>query len=98
MRHSSTSHGDHCYCGRPARWHITYGSGCGNVCGIHRRVIERRKAGVTSTPLHPPCASCGGLCDWVDTFWVCRRCGDEWDADHGPEYAIHDGPREEVQP
>lgn len=37
------NHDDVCYCGRPAKWHIVFGTGCGNVCGIHRRVIERRK-------------------------------------------------------
>ena len=44
-------HGVTCYCGRPARWHVMYGSGCGHVCGIHRRVIERRRAGTTARPL-----------------------------------------------
>jgi hypothetical protein len=32
------------------------------------------------------CPSCGGLCHFHDTAWVCDRCGDEWDADHGREF------------
>lgn len=36
-------HGDHCYCGRKARWHVSYGSGCGNVCGTHKNAILRIK-------------------------------------------------------
>jgi hypothetical protein len=36
-------HGPTCYCGRPATRHIYYGTGCGNVCGIHARKILRRK-------------------------------------------------------
>ncbi len=41
-------HGDKCYCGRPAKWHINYGSGCGHVCGIHKNVIGRlRGMGLT---------------------------------------------------
>ena len=44
-------HGANCFCGRPARWHVSYGSGCGNVCGIHKRSCERVKRVVTATPL-----------------------------------------------
>jgi hypothetical protein len=36
-------HGERCYCGKPATRHVYYGTGCGNVCGIHARVILRRK-------------------------------------------------------
>jgi len=38
----------------------------------------------------PRCRVCGSVCDWVDTHFVCirRSCGSEWDADHGPEYAV----------
>lgn len=36
-------HGDRCYCGRPATRHIYYGTGCGNVCGIHARTILKGK-------------------------------------------------------
>lgn len=36
-------HGATCYCGRPATRHVYYGTGCGNVCGIHARAILRRK-------------------------------------------------------
>jgi hypothetical protein len=36
-------HGDTCYCGRPATRHVYYGTGCGNVCGIHARKILRIK-------------------------------------------------------
>jgi len=36
-------HGGRCYCGRPATRHVYYGTGCGNVCGIHARTILRRK-------------------------------------------------------
>lgn len=41
--HGTDSHKDTCYCGRKAVKHVSYGSGCGNVCGIHARVIARRK-------------------------------------------------------
>lgn len=43
MRHRPDDHTDRCYCGRRATVHVAYGSGCGNVCGIHANVIERRK-------------------------------------------------------
>lgn len=36
----------------------------------------------------PTCAACGGDCRNADDgWWICTKCGDEWDADHGPEYA-----------
>lgn len=40
------------------------------------------------------CSSCGGTCLWVDDSWVCKRCGDEWSPEHGPEYAIPGTPPE----
>jgi hypothetical protein len=37
------AHGARCFCGRRARWHVEAGvQGCGNFCGIHARVIQRR--------------------------------------------------------
>jgi DNA-directed RNA polymerase subunit RPC12/RpoP len=27
------------------------------------------------------CPRCGGGTSWIDTFWVCLACGDEWDHD-----------------
>ena len=29
-------------------------------------------------PAGPPCVTCGGPSRWVDTFWVCLVCGDEF--------------------
>jgi hypothetical protein len=40
-----TGHPSDCYCGRRARWHVMYGSGCGNVCGTHMRSILAAKGG-----------------------------------------------------
>jgi len=55
VRHASSTERGHtgrCYCGRPARWHVMYGSGCGNVCGEHKRRITRAKNGhVTAVSL-----------------------------------------------
>lgn len=48
-------------------------------CPNHTPTPAPKSAAVT-------CASCGGPCYWHDTEWVCERCGDEWNADHGPEY------------
>jgi hypothetical protein len=45
------THGAICHCGRPAKWHIMYGSGCGHVCGVHKRSIERIKGRCTVRPL-----------------------------------------------
>jgi hypothetical protein len=36
-------HGDRCHCGRPATRHVYFGTGCGNVCGIHARGVLRIK-------------------------------------------------------
>jgi hypothetical protein len=33
------------------------------------------------------CGSCGGVCHFEATHWVCDDCGDEWDADFDPKYA-----------
>lgn len=38
-------HGDRCHCGRPAKYHINYASGCGHVCGIHKQTILRKRPG-----------------------------------------------------
>ena len=43
MYHSPDQHKATCYCGRLAKKHIAYGTGCGNVCGIHARKIARIK-------------------------------------------------------
>ena len=40
---SPEGHTDTCFCLRPARRHISYGSGCGNVCGRHANGARRRK-------------------------------------------------------
>jgi len=48
IRHAGSTergHGDRCHCGRPAIWHVMYGSGCGHVCGEHKRRIARAKHG-----------------------------------------------------
>lgn len=37
------------------------------------------------------CSSCGGVCHWHDTDWVCRDCGDEWSEDFAPKYAAPGG-------
>jgi hypothetical protein len=35
----------------------------------------------------PTCNTCGGDCqDGADAWWVCTVCGDEWNADHDPQY------------
>lgn len=31
-----------CHCGRKATKHVTWLWGCGNVCGIHARSIQRK--------------------------------------------------------
>lgn len=52
--HRPEDHRATCYCGRPARHHVSYGSGCGNVCGIHMQVCRRRKGPlcvVTGAPI-----------------------------------------------
>jgi hypothetical protein len=54
--HGPDGHKTRCYCGRKATRHVSYGSGCGNVCGIHARVIARRKRGMfhdDGPPLEP---------------------------------------------
>lgn len=51
FRHRPEDHTGKCHCGRTATVHVSYGSGCGNVCGIHLRVIERRKGSVTRGPV-----------------------------------------------
>lgn len=42
----------------------------------------------------PKCAACGARCQNAGDgeHWVCTRksCGSEWNADHGPEYAMDD--------
>jgi hypothetical protein len=45
------SHGGRCHCGRWARWHVMYGSGCGHVCGYHKRRLAAIHRGMTATPL-----------------------------------------------
>ncbi len=35
-------------CGNKAKYHINYGTGCANVCGIHKNKMERRRAKVTT--------------------------------------------------
>ena len=48
IKHVSSTergHGDRCHCGRPAIWHVSYGSGCGHVCGEHKRRVTRAKNG-----------------------------------------------------
>jgi hypothetical protein len=35
----------------------------------------------------PPCVTCGGPSHWVDTFWVCLACGDEFSDDAADEQA-----------
>jgi hypothetical protein len=44
-------HGERCYCGRRATVHIHYGSGCGHVCGVHKRSIEKVKGRCRTRPL-----------------------------------------------
>lgn len=39
------------------------------------------------------CVACGAQqgCRWVDTEWVCSRCGGEWTVDHDPvDYADYE--------
>jgi hypothetical protein len=43
--HGAGSHEDTCYCGRKATRHVSYGSGCGNVCGIHAKRDQAAQEG-----------------------------------------------------
>jgi hypothetical protein len=54
--HDPATHGDRCFCGRTARWHVDCAiHGCANLCGIHARAIQRRSlwSAVFSPPIHP---------------------------------------------
>lgn len=51
--HDPKQHGTLCYCGRKAKVHISYGTGCANVCGIHARTISRRKGGFVKIDKSP---------------------------------------------
>lgn len=46
-----------------------------------------------SPPRRPwrSCSSCGGVCHFHDTDWVCETCGDEWNEEHDPKYASPGG-------
>lgn len=33
---NESEHGDRCYCGRRAKWHINDGKGCRHVCSVHK--------------------------------------------------------------
>lgn len=48
---SDHDHGARCFCGRPAKWHVNYGSGCGHVCNRDLQTIARRKRSVAATAL-----------------------------------------------
>jgi hypothetical protein len=39
-RHDRDGHGRACHCGQPATRHVSYGSGCGNVCNAHAAAIR----------------------------------------------------------
>lgn len=43
-----TGHPAECYCGKPATCHVSYGSGCGNVCAKHARSIAKIKGGAAT--------------------------------------------------
>jgi len=43
-------HKAHCYCGALATHHVSYGTGCGNVCEKHGKAILGRKR--LSGPAH----------------------------------------------
>lgn len=47
FRHSSTHHAELCFCRERATVHISYGSGCGTVCGIHAEAIKKVKPHAT---------------------------------------------------
>jgi hypothetical protein len=51
--HRPQDHMATCHCGRTARYHVSYGSGCGNVCGTHKLTIQRR-TGRAFTVTGPP--------------------------------------------
>jgi len=38
-------------CNRPAKFHVHYGTGCAQMCGIHARQISRKRRGSEVTPL-----------------------------------------------
>lgn len=41
--HHPDRHGETCWCGRRARWHVDCAiHGCANLCGIHARTIQRK--------------------------------------------------------
>ena len=44
-------HGPRCWCGKRARWHVMYGSGCGHVCGEHKRQMTATRRGTAVTAL-----------------------------------------------
>lgn len=45
------------------------------------RSIRSRGATWGTEPAGPPCPTCGAPSQWVDTFWVCHACGDEFTDD-----------------
>lgn len=41
-------------CTAPAVWHVNYGTGCGTLCGVHRRPIVRLRPAAIVRPANPP--------------------------------------------
>ena len=39
---SKVEHGTLCHCGKVAKWHVMYGSGCGHVCTAHKNSITKK--------------------------------------------------------
>lgn len=42
---TDAQHGTKCHCGRPAKYHVNYQTGCGHVCGIHKNKLVRLRPG-----------------------------------------------------